>query len=81
MFSVLGNLASGKEAIDMERMQSVIHRRVLEALNHMEDRPHDTFAFICIGDFLYGNNEQEVNNVFRKEMIICFFKGLMLLSY
>ena len=57
---MLGNLASGKEAIDMERMKSVIHRRILEALNHMEDRPHDTFAFICIGDFLYGTDEENV---------------------
>lgn len=46
--------------LDMERMQMVIHRRVLDSLNHLEDNPHDTVAFICIGDFLYGDSKNDV---------------------
>ncbi|KAJ8023724.1 hypothetical protein HOLleu_36243 [Holothuria leucospilota] len=55
LFQTLGNLANGKEAIDMNRMQNVLHRKLLDLLSRTEDRPHDTLAFICIGDFLYGN--------------------------
>ncbi|XP_063960885.1 uncharacterized protein C05D11.1-like [Lytechinus pictus] len=59
-FSLLNNLSNGTEDIDMVRMKSVIHRRILEALNNMEDNPHETFAFMCIGDFLYDNTEEEL---------------------
>ena len=60
LVDVLEGIASGKEAIDMKRMASVLHRRILECLNHMEERPHDTFAFMGIGDFLYGEDEDQV---------------------
>ncbi|XP_033118146.1 uncharacterized protein C05D11.1-like [Anneissia japonica] len=61
LLSVIGDIVSGKESIDMSRMTSVIHREILDSLNSMEERPHDTFAFICIGDFLYGNTPEELN--------------------
>ncbi|XP_071956159.1 uncharacterized protein C05D11.1-like [Antedon mediterranea] len=61
LLTVIGDIVSGKEAIDMTRMASVIHREILDSLNNMEERPHDTFAFICIGDFLYGNKAEELN--------------------
>ncbi|XP_033646112.1 uncharacterized protein C05D11.1-like [Asterias rubens] len=60
LVDVLEGIASGKEAIDMKRMASVLHRRILECLNHMEERPHDTFAFMGIGDFLYGEDEDQL---------------------
>ncbi|XP_022082849.1 uncharacterized protein C05D11.1-like [Acanthaster planci] len=67
LFATLEGMASGKEAVDMERMASVLHRRILECLNHMEERPHDTFAFMGIGDFLYCDTmdelEQRLNQV------------------
>ncbi|XP_072172090.1 uncharacterized protein C05D11.1-like [Diadema setosum] len=59
--TLLQNLASGTEAIDMARMQTVVHRRILEALNSMEDNPHETFAFMCIGDFLYDDTEAQLD--------------------
>ncbi|XP_071830473.1 uncharacterized protein C05D11.1-like [Apostichopus japonicus] len=60
LFQTLGNLADGTESMDMSRMKSVVHRKILDALNSMEDRPHDTLAFMCIGDFLYGTSQEEL---------------------
>ncbi|XP_014676544.1 PREDICTED: uncharacterized protein C05D11.1-like isoform X2 [Priapulus caudatus] len=48
--------------LNMDRMNSVIHRRLLDSLNHLEENPHDTMAFICIGDFLYGNDAEDLNH-------------------
>ena len=71
-FTLLQNLSSGTEAIDMKRMGSVIHRRILEALNNMEDQPHETFAFMCIGDFLYDDSEEQV---YRAHTAHCLLLG------
>ena len=56
---VLGNIADGKEAIDMKRMSVVIHRKILETKDKFEKNPHDTFADIIIGDFLYSSKQEE----------------------
>lgn len=34
--------------------------QILETLSHLESNPHDTIAFMAIGDFLYGSNQQDV---------------------
>ena len=91
----MGNIATGKEPIDMKRMESVIHRQVLHELNkagnsgysvlivimmtlcHMsqlEDSGHETFAFLCIGDFLYSQDKDEVcsRQICSCIMQICF---------
>ncbi|KAK3088334.1 hypothetical protein FSP39_017783 [Pinctada imbricata] len=56
-------------SLDMERMNSIIHRKILECLNGVEDQPHDTIAFNVIGDVLYGDNKDDlegrVNNITR----------------
>lgn len=57
---VLGNIADGKEAIDMKRMSVVIHRKILETKDKFEKNPHDTFADIIIGDFLYSSKPEEL---------------------
>jgi Zn-dependent M16 (insulinase) family peptidase len=57
---ILGNIATGKEAIDMKRMESVVHRQVLHELDKLEDSGHETFAFLCIGDFLYSQDKDEL---------------------
>ncbi|XP_067661811.1 uncharacterized protein C05D11.1-like [Haliotis asinina] len=59
--NVLRKLGSREEKIDMKRLQSLIHRSVLESLNNVEDQPHDTMAFILIGDFLYGDNKDDLD--------------------
>ena len=57
---VLGNIADGKEAINMERMSVVIHRRILDTKDKFEKNPHDTFADIIVADFLYSSKPEEL---------------------
>ncbi|KAL9988958.1 hypothetical protein ACROYT_G003456 [Oculina patagonica] len=57
---VLGNLANGKQAIDMNRLGVVIHRKILDTKNRFENHPHDTFADAIVGDFLYSSKPQDL---------------------
>lgn len=57
---VLGNLANGKEAIDMNRLGVVIHRKILDSKNRFENYPHDTFADAIVGDFLYSAKPEDL---------------------
>lgn len=57
---VLGNLANGKEAIDMKRLGVVIHRKILDTKNRFENYPHDTFADAIVGDFLYSSKPEDL---------------------
>ena len=57
---VLGNLANGKEAIDMNRLGVVIHRKILDTKNRFENYPHDTFADAIVGDFLYSCKPEDL---------------------
>lgn len=54
VLEILNGIASGKEEFDLERMITQIHRSLLEEMNSVEDSPHDTLAFLSIGDFLYS---------------------------
>lgn len=60
--TVLQNIVSGKEKIDMKRIRTIIDRKILEFFNNLESNPHDTIAFWVIGDFLYGNTNEDVGN-------------------
>jgi hypothetical protein len=59
---VLGAIASGHEKLDMKRMRTVIHRHVLESLSLLENNPHETVAYMIIGDMLYGNTKEDVSD-------------------
>ncbi|XP_053673268.1 uncharacterized protein C05D11.1-like [Anopheles nili] len=59
---VLESIATGKEALEMQRMKNVIERYRLEALSSLESNPHDDIAFHVIGDVLYGSDEKEFEN-------------------
>lgn len=63
---VLANIAEGKEAIDMKRMASVIHRQVLTAKEAYENKPHETLAFMAIGDVLYSQKPGDFQQGARK---------------
>ena len=54
LFSVMEPFGNGNKPLDMERMKLVIRRRMLEQLSHLENNPHDTVAFMSIGDILHG---------------------------
>lgn len=64
LFEILGAIASGSERLDMKRMHTVIHKHILESLSHLENSPHETVAFMIIGDMLYGNTKEDVIVIF-----------------
>lgn len=59
LFSVMDPLGNGEQPLDMERMKLVIHRRMLEQKSHLENSPHNTVAFMCIGDLLHGRSHED----------------------
>ncbi|XP_076436922.1 uncharacterized protein C05D11.1-like [Babylonia areolata] len=56
---VLSGIAEGGETLDMQRMGNILHRRVLDALNSLEDDNHDAVACMIIGQFLYGDTQDD----------------------
>ena len=68
--AALKRIADGEEKVDMKRMQTVIHRHVLESLSHLENNPHETIAFMVIGDILYGNTKEDVSSFQEKEFFV-----------
>ena len=61
LFQVLGDIVSGKEPLDMDRMRSVIHRKKMQLLNALEAAPHFSAASAAIGEFLYGNGNEDLD--------------------
>ncbi|XP_012262723.1 uncharacterized protein C05D11.1-like [Athalia rosae] len=59
---VLYDIANKGDGIDMRRMHTVIHRHILETLSHLENSPHDSVAFMVIGDVLYGRTKEDLDN-------------------
>ncbi|KAF4518639.1 hypothetical protein B566_EDAN005966 [Ephemera danica] len=58
---VLSSILSEKEPIDLVRLRTVINRQILESLSHLETNPHDTVAFMVIGDMLYGHSKSDLD--------------------
>ncbi|XP_043257873.1 uncharacterized protein C05D11.1-like [Colletes gigas] len=50
------------KGIDMKRMSTVIHRRILETLSTLEDVPHDTVAQMLFKYVLYGSTKEDLDN-------------------
>ncbi|XP_052223206.1 uncharacterized protein C05D11.1-like isoform X7 [Dreissena polymorpha] len=69
LMSVLSGLTKGTEKLNMGRMANLIHRRVLDALSSLEDSPHDKMASYLIGDFLFSNTKQDMED--RVQMVPC----------
>lgn len=63
---VLAGISKGKEDIDMKRMASVIHRQILTAKEAYENKPHETLAFMAIGDVLYSQKPGDFQQGARK---------------
>ena len=59
--TILKQIVSNKNGIDMARMNIVIHRHILETLSILESKPHDSVAYMIIGDFLFGNTTEDVS--------------------
>ncbi|KAF3427311.1 hypothetical protein E2986_02562 [Frieseomelitta varia] len=50
-----------KKGIDMKRIRTVVHRRILEVLSSLENEPHDTIAHMLFGYALYGNTKEDLD--------------------
>ncbi|XP_054283976.1 uncharacterized protein C05D11.1-like [Macrosteles quadrilineatus] len=61
LMQVLEKIVSGQEPIVMKRLSTVVNRHRLECLSHLENSPHDSIAFMAIGDMLYGNTKQDLD--------------------
>lgn len=57
----LARMAKGSETFDMTRIKTIVEKMILEAYCSLEDSPHDTAAFMIIGDVLYGQKEEDVS--------------------
>ncbi|KAL7287806.1 hypothetical protein TKK_0018181 [Trichogramma kaykai] len=51
-----------KKGIDMQRMETVVNRHILETLSNLESSPHDAVAYMIIGDFLFGNDKNDLDD-------------------
>lgn len=63
MLNVLTDIVDGKEKIDMQRMQSILERCILEYFSNIESSPHEAIAYIVLADALYGNNSDDVGAI------------------
>lgn len=61
LVNVLKRVAEQDNGIDMKRLNAVIHRHILETLSNLENSPHDSVAFMVIGDVLYGRSKEDVS--------------------
>ncbi|XP_017766196.1 PREDICTED: uncharacterized protein C05D11.1-like [Eufriesea mexicana] len=50
-----------EKGIDMKRMRTVVHRRILETLSSLENEPHDAIAHMLFEYALYGNTKEDLD--------------------
>ena len=60
VLAVLEDIGSSSKGVNMARMKTIIRRSVLKNLESLEDHPDYYFAFNIIGDFLFGDNPDQV---------------------
>ena len=60
LMKTLKNIASKEDGFDINRMQTVIYRYILEALSNLESYPHDTVSDWIIGAVLFCNTNEDV---------------------
>uniref|UniRef100_A0A8D8XF76 Uncharacterized protein C05D11.1 n=1 Tax=Cacopsylla melanoneura TaxID=428564 RepID=A0A8D8XF76_9HEMI len=61
MLSLLSDIVEGKLPIDINRLVTVIRRHRAECLTHIENNPHFCIASMAIGDMLYGNTKEDLD--------------------
>lgn len=57
LFEVLNKIATGEEKFDIDRMRTILNRKVIQILSAAETSPHSIVIGSIIGYFLYGNND------------------------
>jgi hypothetical protein len=58
----LNEILSTATLLDMTRMETVVKRRIQQALAYMEDDPHGAVVNFAIGDIIYGKSDKDVSN-------------------
>lgn len=61
MQTTLEKIGSGEEKFDMNRMQNILERSILEYYSNLESNPHEAIAFASIADSLYGEKSEDVS--------------------
>lgn len=69
MHTILGNISKGDEKFDMNRMQNILERCILEYYSNLESNPHEAIAFASIADSLYGENDADVKIFFFRNSL------------
>lgn len=60
MQTTIEHIAKGAEVFDMNRMQNILERCILEYYSNLESNPHEAIAFASIADSLYGEKKEDV---------------------
>ncbi|XP_013400143.1 uncharacterized protein C05D11.1 [Lingula anatina] len=60
LLATIGKIVKREEEIDSKRMETVIHKNVLDSMERLESRPHDQIAGDLIGDFLFSDTGEEL---------------------
>lgn len=55
LFKLLEKIANKEESFNMERMKTIISRKIVRILSAAETSPHSVVIGAIIGDFLYGD--------------------------
>lgn len=66
MRSILENIVNGGERVDIQRMQNILERCILEYFSSMESSPHEAIAYPVIADALYGYTVDDVSKCTHK---------------
>lgn len=59
LIQLLVDIANGKEPLDEHRLKIIFEKYILERLSSLENSPHDDIAFHILGDFLYGEKDED----------------------
>lgn len=59
LIQLLVDIANGKEPLDEHRLKIIFEKYILERLSSLENSPHDDIAFHILGDFLYGDKDED----------------------
>lgn len=60
LFKSLNRFYEESNSFNMARLHSIIQKQKAETLTGLENQPHDSIAFMVIGDMLYGNTPDDV---------------------
>lgn len=76
MQTTIEKIASGEERFDMNRMQNILERSILEYYSNLESNPHEAICFACIADSLYGEKTDDVSLICALVHLNCYYHKL-----